>query len=108
MSTKKKNFMSQTSMEKKELQDSLAVAAAVTQNQGSIHLRRKNHSAEMTQIETEKQQPLSVIAGETMMKSAELQLMTPLLHFLQLLCENHNIKLQVGAVLFVCVYVCLL
>ena len=35
------------------------------------------------------------MAGESMMKSAELQLMKPLLNFLQLLCENHNIKLQV-------------
>ena len=49
----------------------------------------------MAGLEPEKAPPISVIAGEKMMKSAELQLMTPLLNFLQLLCENHNIKLQV-------------
>ena len=32
------------------------------------------------------------------MNSSQLQIMTPLLHFLQLLCENHNILLQVSDV----------
>ena len=49
------------------------------------------------------------MAGNNMMQSPELQIMTPLLRFMQLLCENHNTILQVsvGSCLFVCLFVCL-
>ena len=39
--------------------------------------------------------PISIVAGETVMEQPELVVMTPLIHFLQLLCENHNNFLQV-------------
>ena len=49
---------------------------------------------------------ISVVAGESVMSSSELLCMTPLLRFLQLLCENHNIHLQVCECVCVGVYVC--
>ncbi len=83
--------------ESTDVQEQIAMTAMATQNQGGIHTRRPNKSNDIIQaaMEPEKSQQLSLAAGETMMRSAELQLMTPLLHFLQLLCENHNTKLQV-------------
>lgn len=78
----------------RELQDDLAIAAAATQTQTNAQ-KRLQRSPEMSLQVGEQLPPMtSVIAGD-MMKSPELQLMTPLLNFLQLLCENHNIKLQV-------------
>lgn len=46
---------------------------------------------------------INVVAGEGAMRTHELQCMTPLLRFLQLLCENHNINLQVSLEQCVCV-----
>ena len=93
-SKKKKPLIASLSPDERELQDNLALAAAATQTQTNTH-RRMEKSMDIAVPDHEKPPPISVVAGETMMKSAELQLMTPLLHFLQLLCENHNIKLQV-------------
>jgi hypothetical protein len=91
---KRKPLLSQLSTDNRDLHDNLALAAAATQTQTNTH-RRMEKSIDMTSPDQEKAPPISVTAGETMMKSAELQLMTPLLNFMQLLCENHNIKLQV-------------
>ena len=95
--SKRKPFISQISSDNTDVQDQIAIAAMATQNQGGIH-KRRNRSNDIIPVAMEQQdkQQISIAAGETMMKSAELQLMTPLLHFLQLLCENHNTKLQVG------------
>ena len=101
-------MISQLSTDTRDVQDNLALAAAATQNQGITQRRTQHKSLDITEPEKQPQvsqqqpppqpqQPV-VVAGETMMKSPELQLMTPLLNFLQLLCENHNIKLQVGVV----------
>ena len=46
---------------------------------------------------------ISVVTGEGVWSCPELLCMTPLLRFLQLLCENHNTNLQVWCV---CVCVC--
>ena len=50
----------------------------------------------------------NVVAGANIMRTPELQCMTPLLRFLQLLCENHHRKMQVCTydVRF-CVHVCI-
>lgn len=94
-SRKRKPLISQISADGRDLQDHLAIAAMATQNQQGIHKRRIRSTDIIPAAMEEKTQAISLAAGETMMKSTELQLMTPLLHFLQLLCENHNTKLQV-------------
>ena len=103
MAKKRKPLISQLSTDTRDLHDNLAIAAAATQNQAITQRRVKKSLDVANMVEADKPQggsggarPVSVVAGETVMKSAELQLMTPLLNFLQLLCENHNIKLQVG------------
>ena len=71
------------------------IAAAQTQTQTVTQQRRAHRSTLDLSLNSDSAHPLPVMARESMMKSAELQLMKPLLNFLQLLCENHNIKLQV-------------
>lgn len=81
-------IMTQMSVEL-DLQDQLDLVAAATP-QGLGRRRRPGQTATPA---PEKPQ-ISVVAGETVMKTPELQCMTPLLRFLQLLCENHNTQLQ--------------
>ena len=98
---RKKKLVSQLTMENRNLQDNLAIAAAsqnITQRRRlrSVGEDKGTMSVDIPPTEVEKLPPPTHMAGEAMMKSSELQLMTPLLHFLQLLCENHNNKLQVS------------
>ena len=92
---KKQPQISQQLVESRQLEDNLAIAAAATHTQTNMRKRRERGGDSL--VHPEARPPPISIAGETMMKSAELQLMTPLLHFLQLLCENHNFNLQVRA-----------
>ncbi len=112
-SKKPKLLPSHGSMETREINDTLAIAAAATQSQSNITQRRRerpgasnlllkgrdsvpsDRPVEGISMPVSDPPQVSVIAGESIMKSSELKLMTPLLKFLQLLCENHNTKLQV-------------
>ena len=81
--------------------------AAATHNQGSIRSRRSIPGSPTLGSVGPEKAGISVMAGNNMMQSPELQIMTPLLRFMQLLCENHNTILQVGveSCLFVCLFV---
>ncbi|XP_064398624.1 inositol 1,4,5-trisphosphate receptor type 2-like isoform X2 [Halichondria panicea] len=73
-----------------DVQEQISLAAAATQNTGrSGRSRKRAMSSEFMDPS-----PISIVAGETVMEQSELVVMTPLIHFLQLLCENHNHFLQ--------------
>ena len=70
------------------IQEQLNIVAAVTTEQGTRARRRPS-------VPAQERHPINVVAGASMMRTPELQCMTPLLRFLQLLCENHNNRMQV-------------
>ena len=81
-------------------QEQLSLVAAATHSQSSRS--RRGGPAQPT----DKPGIISVVAGEGVWLSPELLCMTPLLRFLQLLCENHNTNLRrCGVCVCVCVYV---
>lgn len=59
----------------------------------------------MLSMEAPEPSPINIVAGETVMEQPELVVMTPLIHFLQLLCENHNNFLQVRKNSYVATFV---
>ena len=65
--------------------------------QSSQSLRRRGNAPPSSdQAAQQDKGPISIVAADGLMNSSQLQIMTPLLHFLQLvLCENHNTALQV-------------
>ena len=65
--------------------------AAMTNTQTT---RSRRRASNVTPAQDKGQ--FSVVAGANIMKTPELQCMTPLLRFLQLLCENHHSKMQVS------------
>ena len=87
------------------IQEQLSLVAAATQS--SQTMRRRGNppptSGEAAAVQSDKG-PISIVASENLMNSPQLQIMTPLLHFLQLLCENHNTILQVHCVYIVYEY----
>lgn len=75
------------------MQEQLSLVAAATSTSNRSRSR----------IQAPERATISVVAGEGVMKTPELKCMTPLLRFLQLLCENHNTNLQVSTQLAISV-----
>ena len=81
-------------------QEQLSLVAAATQSSQNMRRRGNPPTTGESGAGQPDRGPISIVASESLMNSPQLQIMTPLLHFLQLLCENHNTTLQV------CVCVC--
>ena len=81
-------------------QEQLNIVAAVTNEQGTRARRRPS-------VPAQERHPINVVAGASMMRTPELQCMTPLLRFLQLLCENHHNRMQVRICAYTYAYVCM-
>ena len=78
-------------------QEQLSLVAAATA--GQTGNRRRRGPPPLPEGQTSNvsadSKAVNVVVGKSLMQSAQLQVMTPMLHFLQLLCENHNSYLQV-------------
>ena len=87
-----KTLVTQLSFDDRDLQDQLSFVAAMTNTQTARSRRRASTVSSPAQ---ERGGQLSVVAGSNIMKTPEMQCMTPMLRFLQLLCENHHREMQV-------------
>ena len=77
------------------IQEQLSLVAAATQSSQNMRRRGNPPTGGEPGAGQHDRGPISIVASESLMNSPQLQIMTPLLHFLQLLCENHNTILQV-------------
>ena len=77
------------------VQEQLSLVAAATQSSQNMRRRGNPPAGSEPGAGQPDRGPISIVASESLMNSPQLQIMTPLLHFLQLLCENHNTILQV-------------